>query len=250
MTAAPHLRLVEGQRGELELNTTVIRNFLEIGEAEPIELTAFVEGRIHVAHALSEADHVRLLREAEQIRGFNGAYQLVNGPIDPTLLARYETSKWHRAWNGRATDRDIQMLRAVFIDCDPVRPKGVSATDEQRREAWEASAAIEDWLGSKLTKSAIGHGSSGNGYFTLIALEPRAPSTETTTRIGRFLMLLNKKFGTSSVKIDISVANPARLMPAPGTWKRKGVNTPERPHRMTSFVCRPSVRRVPLEEIA
>ena len=250
MSAARHLRLVEGERGELEVNTAIVRSFLDVGESEPVELTAFAEARIHIAHALCEAEHVRLLREAEDIRGFNGAYQLVNGPMDPALLARYQTGRWHKAWNGRATDRDIQQLRAVFIDCDPVRPKGISATDEQRQEAWDVCSAMESWLGSELGVDALGHGSSGNGFFTLIAIEPCVPSAETAQRIAKFLALLNKKYGTARVKIDTSVHNAARLMPAPGTWKRKGTNTPERPHRMTSFVCRQTVRRVPLEVIA
>ncbi len=250
MTAAPHLRLVPGQRGELEVCTALVRAFLGVTENEPIELTAFVEGRIHVAHATTEADHVRLLREAEQIRGFNGAYQLVNGPIDPTLLARYETGRWHKAWNGRATDRDISQLRALFVDCDPIRPKGISSTGAQLAAALEVSSAVESWFTEALGDDLpIGHGCSGNGYFTLIALEPHAPSTETTRRIAELLGFINKRFGTDAVKIDTSVSNPARLMPAPGTWKRKGTNTPERPHRLTSFSCRGRVRRIPLEAL-
>jgi hypothetical protein len=250
MTAAPHLRLVPGERGELSVSTTLSRGFLSVGADEPIELTAFCEGQIKVAHALNEADHVRLLREAEQLRGFNGAYQLVNGPIDPTLLARYESGRWHKAWNGRATDRDIRQLRALFLDVDPVRVKGISSTDAQLREAWEVSNTIERWFAEELGDDLpIGHGCSGNGYFTLVALEPIAPSPETTRRISELLGLINGRFGTERVKIDTSVSNPARLMPAPGTWKRKGVNTPDRPHRLTSFSCRGTVRRVPLEAL-
>lgn len=246
---APHLRLVQGERGELELNTALVRRFLGIADAELLELTAFVEGRIWVAQCSTEREHVRLLAEAQRLPGFNGAYMLVNGPIDDAIGARYERGRWHKAWNGRATDKDIRALRAVFVDCDPVRPKGISSTDEELREAWEVSCAAEAWLAERLGPSTIGHGCSGNGYFTLVALEPTAPSTETTRRIARLLALLNKRFGTERVKIDTSVANPARLMPAPGTWKRKGVHTPARPHRMTTFSCRANVTRVRLEDL-
>ena len=89
-----------------------------------VEPHAFVEGRINVAHARNVEEHIRLLREGDRMRGCNGLYQLVNGPMDPALLARYESGKWHKAWNGRATDRDIGTLRAIFLDCDPIRPKG------------------------------------------------------------------------------------------------------------------------------
>lgn len=242
--------LEPGQRNELEISTMSVRRFLGIGADEPIELTAFTEGKISVAHARSADEHVKLLREGDSMRGCNGLYQLVNGPMDPALLARYESGKWHKGWNGRATDRDIGSLRAIFIDVDPVRPKGISSTDDQLREAWTVSDEVERWFAEVLGDSLpIGHGCSGNGYFTLLALEPIAPTTETTQRIGKLLALVNKKFGTTTVKIDGAVANPARLMPAPGTWKRKGVNTPERPHRMSSFTCRATVRRVPLEAL-
>lgn len=247
---AAHLRLVQGARGALELNTALIRRFLEMNESELVELTVFVEGRIHVAHARGADEHVRLLRDAEQIRGFNGAYQLVNGPIDDSLGARYEPARWHKAWNGRATDKDVRQLRAIFLDCDPVRPKGISSTDDQLRAACDVCLAVEAWFASVLgDPSCIGHGCSGNGYFSLIALEPTVPTAETTRRISRLLEVLQKKFGTEHVKIDRAVANAARLMPAPGTWKRKGVDSPERPHRMTSFICKPTVRRVPLEAL-
>jgi len=101
--------------------TAAVRRFLGIGEREPIELTAFVEGRIMVAHARTAEEHVRLLGETDRMAGFNGAYMLVNGPIDDALLARYEVGKWHKAWNGRASDRDIGLRRALFLDVDPVR---------------------------------------------------------------------------------------------------------------------------------
>jgi hypothetical protein len=234
--------------GELEQSAATIRRFLGIGTEEPIELTAFCEGAIKVAHARNEAEHVRLLRETNTLRGFNGAYQLVNGPMDPDLLYRYEPGNWHKGWNGRATDRDIRGLRALFLDCDPIRPKGISSSEEQLKEAWAVSSAVQTWLaGAFGDDSAIGWGCSGNGYFTLVALDPMPPSSETTQRISALLGLINKRFGTERVKIDTAVANPARLMPAAGTWKRKGTNTPERPHRMTTFTCKEEIRRVSLD---
>lgn len=245
-----HLRLVAGQRNELEVETAGVRRFQCINEAEPVELSVFTDGPIYVAHATDEGQHVRLLREAERIRGYRGAYQLVNGPMNPDLLYRYEPNTWNNAKPGRATDRDIQQLRALFIDIDPERPKNISSTDAQLREAWEVSDRLESWLASELGDSfPLGHGCSGNGYFTLIAIEPEPPTADTVKRISVFLKMLNDKFRTPNVKIDTSVANAARLMPAPGTWKRKGRDAAERPHRMTSFSCRSRVRRVPLKEL-
>jgi hypothetical protein len=240
----------QGQRNELEINTALIRRFLQIGADEPIEITSFIFGQAWVAHATDARNHVRLLREAERIKGYCGSYMLVNGPMEPALLARYEPNKMQRAWNGRAADPHVALRRALFFDVDPIRPKGISSTDEQLRAAYAVSRALEDYLADSLgTDGPIGHGASGNGYFTLVALEPEPPTKETTARLVKFLNLLDRKFRTDVVKIDASVSNPARLMPAPGTWKRKGVSTRERPHRMTSFSFHGEPERVRLESI-
>lgn len=250
MSAAPRLRAVAPDAGYLDVVTPIVRGFLGVDDAEPVELTFFCEGRIMLAHATDAEHQVRLLREAERRSDFNGAYQLVNGPMDPSLLARYAPNEIHRAWNGRTTDRDIGTRRAIFLDVDPVRPKGISSTDEQLREASHVADRVENFLAEALNgDGAIGRGCSGNGYFLLVALEPRPVVAEDVARISAFLKSLNDAFGTKTVKIDQAVANAARLMPSPGTWKRKGQSTPERPHRQTSFCCRARVTRVPLEAL-
>lgn len=250
MSAAPDLVLLPGQRNELELNTALVRRFQGIVDDEFLELTAFCQNRPWVCHVHSYEEHVLALREATHLRGYCGAYQLVNGPIDHALSARYEPGKWQAAWNGRAADDHIGTRRALYFDVDPIRPKGISSTDAQLREAYDVSAALEEWLASVTgDPGAIGHGCSGNGYFTLVALQPSPDPVESTPRVARLLKLLARKFYTDRVKLDAAVANAARLMPAPGTWKKKGRSTPERPHRMTTFTCRGRVTRVPLEAL-
>lgn len=233
---------------ELALNVHQQRRFLGMADDEPSELTFFYRKRIHVAHALTAESHCRLLREAQARPGFTAAYQLVNA-MDPVLLARYPSDQIVYADNGRVSDREITLRRALFVDIDPDRPKGISATDAQQREAYAVSAKLEDWIGTFVPRGAIARGCSGNGYFVLVALEPFAPTPETTARISDFLGLLSKKFSTDRVKIDRSVFNAARLMPAGGTMKRKGEDTSERPHRPVTFSCRGGVVRVPLETI-
>jgi hypothetical protein len=240
LSGNPHLRIVpleEGEHAELETRTSLSRRFFCIEEGEAIELNTITDGGIFVGHATSEKDQVRLLRDAHNARGYRGCYQLVNGPMDPKLTYRYELNTWNNAKQGRATDSDIQSLRAVYIDIDPIRPKNISSTDAELQAAWDVSDA------------AIAHGCSGNGYFELVAIQPVAPTKETAVRIAEFLKLLDRKFRTDLVKIDTTTFNAARLMPAPGTMKRKGRNSLERPHRMVSFSCKPDVRRVPLEAL-
>ena len=243
------LRLVH-DRGEVANYTLELRRFLGMQAQEPTELTFFARGRIQLAHAATARDHVRLLREGERLSGFNGAYQLVNGPISPAIFARYQPNRIHPAWNGRVGDGDVQLRRALYIDIDPMRPKGIGATDDEKRAAHEVCCRVADLLLTVLRDECVlGRGDSGNGYFILIAIEPTAISAESTARIRELLKRLAAAYDTDRVKIDTSVGNAGRLMPAAGTWKRKGENTPERPHRQTSFSCCGSVHRVPLESV-
>lgn len=252
MAERAQLRLVaSADHGELELGTALLRRFLGVDKDEPVELTFFCEGRISVAYATTERHHVQLLREAQRYSGFNGAYQLVNGPIPIDLLHRYQLNQIVRAWNGRVKDHDIPLRRAVYIDIDPVRPSGISATDAEKRAVMEVRDRVEQFLNRELCEpAALGRGDSGNGAFILIGLERPCPEVLlNSARVQHFLKLLGKEFSTSSVTIDASVGNAARLMPFPGTWKRKGRHSPERPHRRVCFSCYPTVRPVRLEAI-
>jgi len=241
--------LFPGERNELEMSTVLIRYFLGITPDEFIELTALVDGKPRVWQCRTLEQHLEGLRLAHSLRGFSGAYMLVNGPVNPDLSARYEQCRW--VWGRlRATDKDICERRGVYIDVDPIRVSGISATNGEHECARDVAWSVRDWLSPRLGQSCLGLGCSGNGFFVLIALEPTSSPSDSSPKIQRFLALLAKKFGTDRVSIDTTVFNPARLMSCPGTWKRKGISTPDRPHRMTTFTCHASsVDRIALEAL-
>ncbi|MGE5787680.1 MAG: hypothetical protein ACM3ZE_24010 [Myxococcales bacterium] len=253
MTVAPVIALRPqssiGSRGELEVSTALMRGFLGISDGELVELTAFVNGKAWVCQCVGADAHVDALRRADSIRGYCGSYMLVNGPVDPDLGYRYPRNQWQPANNGRATDKDIGTRRAIFVDVDPIRPKGISSTDDQLNAACDVAHSMREWLSTIVGREAIGLGCSGNGFYLLVALEPEAEPNASTLGVARFLKALGSKYGTNGVKIDGAVANPARLMSAPGTWKRKGIDTPERPHRLTTFSCCGSITRVRLGDL-
>ncbi|MBN2196842.1 MAG: hypothetical protein JW751_28815 [Polyangiaceae bacterium] len=235
-------------RGELEVSLALQRRFLGVGPDEPQEVTAFVRGHPWVGYAHDEVEHIALLRRAQATRGFEGAYLLVN-PIDPRIADRYERGYWGAAHAGRASDKDVLARRAIYVDVDPVRPKGISATADERSAAHDAARQIHQWLADVLGPRCLAFGSSGNGYFILVAIVLEPIDAVQIPRLRTFLERLHRRYGSARAKVDSTVINPARLMPAGGTWKRKGADTPERPHRLTSLVCRPEIDRVPLAEI-
>lgn len=252
MASRGQLRLVApSDHGELELGTALLRRFLQVCNGETLELTFLAQRRISVAYPTNQAEHIRLLREGQRLRGFNGAYQLLNGPMFTAVLHRYPLNQVVRAWNGRAQDRDVPLRRAIYIDIDPVRPSGISATDAEKRAAMDTRQRVEEFLVRELgDPAALGRGDSGNGCFMLIAIQqPCLTILNHTNHVQRFLKLLAREFDTKHVQIDTSVSNTARLMPCPGTWKRKGEDTRERPHRRVYFSCHPTVRPVPFEAI-
>ena len=52
----------------------------------------------------------------------------------------------------------------------------------------------------------------------------------------QLLGLLGARHGSKKMIVDSTVHDARRLIPAYGTWKRKGQDTDERPHRQTTFV--------------
>lgn len=236
--------------GKLAVETALVRRFIGIGDDQPTELTALSGKWPWVAQCRGLEEHVRLLETVERaVPKFAGAFMLCNGGIDPAITARYPQNRWVKAENGRAGDSQIPTRRTIFIDVDPIRPKGISATDDERRQAHDVASKVREYLGKHLGKDSIGFGGSGNGFFLLVALDPVAPLPEHTAKITRFLEALQRAFGTKAVEIDKTVINPARLMAAPGTMKRKGQDTLERPHRETSFIAPMYIERIPLSEV-
>ncbi|HQP37394.1 MAG TPA: hypothetical protein PLI95_19555 [Polyangiaceae bacterium] len=232
----------------LEISVIKSRAFFGVADDETIELTAFdTRKKVSVAYVRNLDDQVRLMVEADRRSDVAGVYTCFNR-LHPGLFARIGEGKWI-PFATRASDHDVTHVRAVYLDFDAKRPRDISASDDEKRAAYDASLACEQWLASELGDDCLARGDSGNGYSLFIALEPVPPSDMTRTKIDRFLKAVSAKFGTDRVKIDQTVSNPARLCPAFGTRKRKGVDCAERPHRGTFFICRPIARRVPIEAL-
>jgi hypothetical protein len=251
---APALSIQEPSTYDVpELNAYLFRRFLEMADDEVVELCVLPPSEKitpHVAYATTPTDAVRLMRSARNIPRGTGCY-IVPAKIKPAIAARYQPNCWNQAYGGRAADSEIELVRSIYIDCDVPRPKGISTTESEKLQAYELSRQIEEFLASRLGDDRpLGRGDSGNGYSIFIAVEPFAPTAETSGRIERFLKGLARKFQVDGAAIDTSVFNPARLVPAFGTLKTKGANTPDRPHQPTFFICRPNVRRIPLEVLA
>jgi hypothetical protein len=229
---------------EVELSALAWRRFAGIGPSEVVELTAIEGKQVQTAYARGEREYLRLLRAGDALN-MSGVFQVANA-LSSRVHPLCKTGSW-AARVRRAEDAWVSERRVLGIDIDPVRPSGVSATDEERQACIEIADEVKQYLAKYVPRSSLATGGSGNGVWVFVALEraPKAPGD--SERIKAFLKALDKRFGKDGrVKIDGTVGNPARIVPLWGTWKRKGPNTTERPHRRTTFCAAGVVPRAPL----
>jgi hypothetical protein len=141
------------------------------------------------------------------------------------------------AGRGGAGATEIQRYVRLLIDVDPIRAKGFessSSSDAEKISAREVIDAVIDYLGGQfeIYGDLI---DSGNGFHFLPALNLDAtPANETL--IKKVLDALAARFDTPDAKIDTCVSDRARICKLPGTVARKGISTPEHPHRVSKVL--------------
>jgi len=161
----------------------------------------------------------------------HGVYVTLN-PLAPSLLAR-KANRFSTAGKGEgAKDHEVVRLRWLPVDIDPVRPSGISSTRQEHRDALSLAAEIGRVLEDMGFPEPL-YGDSGNGAHLLVPIDLDPGESPL---VKGFLQGLAFRFDTEALKVDTSVANPARIWKLYGTLARKGDNCPERPHRMAKLL--------------
>lgn len=197
------------------------------------------------AHAGDAATLVKLLAQADTWNA-PGIYVIANR-IDPAVATRKPAGSWHVASKGEGTsDRDVRARAVFYIDIDVERPKGTSATDAQVLAAHERAVRVYAHLAELLGgRASLAFGHSGNGRALFIALDFPRETPEFRALVGGLLAALRALHQGDGIKIDVSVAEAKRLVPAWGTMKRKGAaNLAAYPHRRTAILTPAKVVRV------
>lgn len=177
---------------------------------------------------------IRELRLFPDRDDLQGVYYGLNQPGDH---CRNKKQYGHivRVYQGEGiSDPDISKRRWLLVDIDPVRPSHTSATDSEKANARAVADQIFQLheIGLPNPKVII---DSGNGMHLLYQFE--ADNTqEATDTLKRFLQVLAKEYNNGLVDMDTTVYNPSRISKLPGTWARKGDDTPERPHRLSKIL--------------
>jgi hypothetical protein len=182
--------------------------------------------------------------------GAEGVYMTLN-PVYPTLLARAD-NQWEDYARHTTKDDEIVRRHWLLIDCDPVRPAGISSTDAEHEAALARARSIRDWLQTLGWPEPI-FADSGNGAHVLSRID-LSNDTHSTNLIARVLSAVNLRFGDDVVTVDTTTHNASRLVKLYGTRTTKGSSTEERPHRLSRLLEEPSelvpVAREQLEAVA
>lgn len=181
-----------------------------------------------------DADTLLKQFDTIDVRGKN--IYITLGEVKEECFARSQSEHFERN-PSTTSDNEIVRYRWLFVDLDPVRPTGISSSDDEVRKARELSAAVQEYMSGLGFKEPV-RAMSGNGYHLLyrISILNDAAGREL---VERCLKTLSALFDTDAVKIDTTNSNPSRICKLHGTLAQKGTSTQKRPHRMSGLIYLP-----------
>lgn len=133
-------------------------------------------------------------------------------------------------------DEEVESFRWLYIDLDPKRLTGISATDKEKLDAWELLHKVKDFMRDKGFKDPVVC-DSGNGFHLHYRIDiPYSKDNQDLIR--RVLLAISSEFSSELVDVDRKVFNASRITKLYGTFARKGKDDVAngRPHRKSGFV--------------
>ena len=208
------------------------------GQGTVTEVRALADQYTHSGYFSDPDALVRAVEPLDTDNSVHGIYVTLN-VVNPALLARRANRIKMRLGRNDATTSDADILRRVWlpIDIDPVRPSGVSTTDEEHDAALVKADEIAQWIAGLGFPEPV-RGDSGNGAHLLYRID--LPNTEESTAlIKACLATLDAFFSDDRVTVDTANYNAARIWKLYGTVSRKGDDTKDRPHRRSRILSAP-----------
>jgi hypothetical protein len=183
-------------------------------------------------------DPVTLARAVASVDGKAEAVWIIPNPVHSDCRARANNQLKHYQKRGGFTkDKEILVRRWLTLDFDPVRPTGISATDEELAASLEQGERCAEWLELNGWPSPL-RAMSGNGGHWLYRL-PDLPNDDKSSKlIADIYTTLQERFTTKTVDFDVTLKNAARCIKLYGTMARKGDHSPElgRIHRRSHLL--------------
>jgi len=217
----------------------------DVFEIRALDASTVGYNRPHTVSGYFDYEHIAMAvgTISKQITAAHGIYYTPN-PVEPALLARAANRLRDMGPKDPSTaDKDIPRRRWLLIDCDAVRPSGISSSETEHQAARDKANEIKDGLASMGFPEPI-EIDSGNGAQLMYSVDlPGGLDNEICEKILEQLQSCN----TPQVNIDKSVFNTSRIWRMPGSMNCKGDHIPDRPHRMAQIVRMPDLKQVPIE---
>lgn len=210
-----------------------------------VDRTPTFRGSTHSGYFEFEASDA-IKKALMQLDGRAEGIYVVLNPLNRSLLSRAKNRLQAKPKNTTA-DADITKWRWLYIDCDPVRPAGISSTDAEHDAALERAGQIRDSLSVGGWPEPI-YSDSGNGAHLLYRL-PDLELDRAGVLVKACLKALAHRFSDQAVQVDESTSNASRICKLYGTQTRKGDAIPDRPHRYSRILEEPE-RAIPVPAAA
>ena len=213
------------------------------GPGQIVEVRALTDQFTHSGYFSDFDALVRSVEPLDADGSVHGIYVTLN-EVNPALLSRRANRIKMRLGKKDSTTSDADILRRRWlpIDIDPLRPSGVSSTDEEHELALAKAEEIARWIAGLGFPDPI-RADSGNGAHLLYRID--LPNDEGATALVKAcLTTLDTLFSDERVSVDTANFNAARIWKLYGTVSRKGDNTPERPYRRSRILSAPDELKV------
>jgi len=211
---------------------------LLIPSGKVVEVRALTDQFIHSGYFDNHDELVRQVGVIDSDPGVQGIYLTLN-EVNPALLSRRANRIKMRLGKKDATTSDADILRRRWlpIDIDPIRPSGVSSSNEEHEKALQKADVVAAWISEMGFPDPV-KADSGNGAHLLYRID-LPNDDESTALMKRCLEVLDALFSDRLVSVDMANFNAGRIWKLYGTVSRKGDNTTDRPHRQSRIIAAP-----------
>jgi hypothetical protein len=210
------------------------------GPGQIVEVRALTDQFTHSGYFNDIDALVRSVEPLDADGSVHGIYVTLN-EVNPALLSRRANRIKMRLSKKDSTTSDADILRRRWlpVDIDPLRPSGVSSTDEEHGLALAKAEDVARWISGLGFPEPI-RADSGNGAHLLYRID--LPNDESATSLVKScLTTLDTLFSDDQVSVDTANFNASRIWKLYGTVSRKGDSTPERPHRRSRIILAPDL---------
>ena len=209
------------------MNEITIRHTFELfkQENELIEVRVIGSGGKTYSGYFKDVD--KIVKEVQRFQNEN--IYFVFNPINDACYSREQCDRFLEKPKVATANADIDKRNWILIDVDPIRPTGISATDEEKQAAKEIANKIFIYL-RDFGFSAPICCDSGNGSHLLYKVD-LPNDTQSEMLVKTILMVLYMFFSNDKAQVDKGVFNSSRITKLYGTTSRKGKHTEIRPHR-------------------